>query len=238
MSTVAFVVSEVGYHWEEVAAAYKEFKAADWDVTFYSPTGHTPTPDPRSVQYTNILMRGVGYGTSHEDGPESEQGREILRQLESPRPISQFDIEGTDVVYVAGGHGAPHDIDSNPELHRVVEALHRKGRVLSAVCHATSTFAFAKDPDGRPIVEGRSLTGFPEMVDQVMMRTGMVDSRFLPLPLSNDAELRKAGARINPVVAALNPRYIQVDPPFITGVGPKAAGEVARRVIALRRQRA
>jgi putative intracellular protease/amidase len=178
----------------------------------------------------------MGYGTSRADGPESELGREIVRQLESPRPLSEFDVAGTDVLYVAGGHGALQDVDPNPELHRIVEALHEKDRVLSAVCHATSTFAFAKGSDGRPIVEGKTLTGFPDFVDHVMARVGMVDSRFLPLALSNDAELRRAGARINPIAAALNPRRTRVDPPFVTGMGPKAAGEVARKVIALPRR--
>jgi hypothetical protein len=69
MSTVAFVVSEVGY------------------------------------RYTSQLARTIGYGTSREDGPESELGREILGQLESPRPPSHFDVDGTDVLYVVGGHG-------------------------------------------------------------------------------------------------------------------------------------
>ena len=45
MSTVAFVVSDVGYHWEEVAAAYKKFKAGGWNVTFYVLTGRKPSPD-------------------------------------------------------------------------------------------------------------------------------------------------------------------------------------------------
>jgi putative intracellular protease/amidase len=236
MSTVAFVVSEVGYHWEEVEAAYKEFKAAGWEVTFYTPNGQAPKPDPKSVRYTNPLARAMGYGTSRGEGPESGLGREILGQLESPRPLSDFDLAGTEVLYVAGGHGALEDVDPNPELHRVVEALHQKDRVLSAVCHATSTFAFVKGPAGRPIVAGKAITGFPDFVDRVMARVGMVDSRFLPLRLSNDHELRNAGARVNPVAAALNPRRIQVDPPFITGMGPKAAGEVARKVIALEQQ--
>lgn len=232
MSTVAFVVSEVGYHWEEVAAAYQEFRAAGWDVAFYTPTGGAPAPDPTSVRYTNTLARAVGYGTSREDGPESELGREILGELESPRPLSEFDVPGTDALYVVGGHGALEDVNPNPELHRIVEALHSDERVLASVCHGTSTFAFAKGADGRPIVDGKALTGFPNFVDQGMLRVGMVDERFLPLRLSNDGELRKAGARINPVAAAMNPRTTRVDPPFVTGMGPKAAGEVARRVIA------
>ncbi len=33
------------------------------------------------------------------------------------------------------------------------------------------------------------------------------------------------------LLAALNPRYTRVDPPFVTGMGPKAARKVAREII-------
>ena len=69
----------------------------------------------------------------------------------------------------------------------------------------------------------------------MMIRLGMVYDAYLPLPLINDDELRRAGAQINPLAALANPRYTVVDLPFITGVGPKAASRVARNVIRARR---
>jgi hypothetical protein len=59
---------------------------------------------------------------------------------------------------------------------------------------------------------------------------------FLPLPLVNDEELIKAGAKLKKadiIEAIANPFTIRVSPPFVTGVGPKAASRVARRVIQL-----
>ena len=62
MTSVAIVLSEAGYHWEEAAAAYKEWDAAGWKVVLYTPTGGVPTADPTSVGYMPVPLRSVGSG--------------------------------------------------------------------------------------------------------------------------------------------------------------------------------
>jgi hypothetical protein len=71
-------------------------------------------------------------------------------------------------------------------------------------------------------------------MDRALIPLHLVRREFLPLPLVNDAELRRAGARLSLVDEALavaNPRYLRKSLPFITGVGPKAAAGVARAVV-------
>ena len=186
ISNAAIVLSEAGYHWEEAAAAYQEWDAADWSVTFYTPTGRRPRPDPTSLYVTPLPLRAVGYGTTRDDGPRAYRNRELATQIESPRPLSDFDVDGTDAIYVVGGHGSLQDVNRNEDLHRIVEALYVNGRVLSSVCHATSTFAFARRSDGKSIVRGKRLTGCPKVADEMMIRLGMVHRGYLPLPLIND----------------------------------------------------
>ena len=132
MTTVAIVLSEAGYHWEEAAAAYKEWDAGRWEVVFYTPTGAVPTADPTSTRYMPLPLRAVGYGTSRRDGPESGWGRKLLALIESPRSLGEFDLDGTDVIYVVGGHGCLQDINRNedPPDH---QALYLKGCVLPRV---------------------------------------------------------------------------------------------------------
>jgi putative intracellular protease/amidase len=231
MSTVAIVLSEAGYHWEEAAAAHKEWDAARWKTVYYTPSGHAPRPDPTSLLVTPLALRAVGYGTTRNDGPDAQRNRKLAAQIASPHSLREFDVDGTDAIYVVGGHGSLQDINRDKDLHRIIEALYLKGSVLSSVCHATSTLAFAKRPDGKSIVSGKRMTGCPNIADEMMIRLGMVHKAYLPLPLINDDELRRAGAHINPIVAAANPHYTVVDLPFITGVGPKAAASVARKVI-------
>jgi hypothetical protein len=88
--------------------------------------------------------------------------------------------------------------------------------------------------DRRSIVAGHALTGFPHALDRALIAGGLVHPGFLPLPLVNDDELRRAGARLSlfdEAKAFVDPMWTRVSLPFITGVGPKAAGRVARAVV-------
>jgi putative intracellular protease/amidase len=130
-------------------------------------------------------------------------------------------------------------VNRNEILHDKIIALYRGGKLLSAVCHATSTFAFARI-GGRSIAFGKKLTGFPHAMDEVLIRAHGVDKAFLPLPFSNEHVLRQEGIDVpafDPLRGSLNPRHMCVSLPFVTGVGPKSARPVAREVIASLRAR-
>jgi putative intracellular protease/amidase len=229
---LAMVVSTVGYHWEEVFGAYYEFRKAGSEVAFYTVDGKLPQPDPLSLRLTGPLS-WFGFGISGLIAPDSLAGRDLAAQLQSVKPLSQLDPEKVDGLYLPGGHGCLFDMNRNPALHRIIVQMYSSGKPLAGVCHATSTFAFVKN-NGKSIVNGRRLTGFPQMLDELLPGIGGVAKEFLPLPFSNDQALQEGGAKIswlNQLAAALNPGYIRIDPPFISGMGPKAARPVARAVL-------
>ncbi len=85
------------------------------------------------------------------------------------------------------------------------------------------------------------MTGFPHALDRALIPLGLVSPSFVPLPLINDEELRRAGAelsRLDETRAMMDPRWVRVSLPFITGVGPKAARGVAQQVRRALAQRA
>ncbi|MCU0305118.1 MAG: DJ-1/PfpI family protein [Thermoanaerobaculales bacterium] len=228
----AMVLSTVGYHWEEVFGAWDELRKAGWEVRLYTVDGSPPRPDPMSLRRTGPLS-WLGLGVAASDSPESPRGRGLAAALEEVRPLVELGPGEVDALYLPGGHGCLFDVNRNPELHAVIGELYGAGRPLAAVCHATSTFAFV-EADGRPIVAGKGLTGFPEIVDALIAPTPLVARDFLPIPFSNDRALADAGADLrwyHKLLAAVNPRYVRVDPPFVTGMGPKAARRVARTLI-------
>lgn len=230
--TVAMVVSTVGYHWEEVVGAYDEFTRAGWTVEFYTVNGARPRIDPVSIKMTGPLSM-VGLGTSSTIAPQTALGQEVEAKLRSVRSISELNLDHLDALYLPGGHGCLFDLNENEALHAIIGDLYRRGKVLSGVCHATSTFAFVKN-GAHSIIKGKKITGFPHILDQILVAVGGVDRAFLPIPFSNDAALRAAGAAIqwsNQLAAALNPSYVRADWPFVTGMGPKAARKVAKMVI-------
>jgi len=229
------VLSTIGFHWEEALGAFDEFRDAGWTVELHTVDGSPPKVDPSSLKRTGPLS-WFGLGVSKANSPESPRGRELMVAIEGVRPLSELLTGEVDALYLPGGHGCLFDVNRSEALHSFIGELYRDGKPLSAVCHATSTFAFV-ETDGVPIVAGKKLTGFPEFVDTIMSSTGLVQHEFLPIPFSNDQALADAGANLNwrnKLLAALNPRYTRSDPPFVTGMGPKAARGVAREIIHFR----
>jgi putative intracellular protease/amidase len=221
-----------GYHWQEfydeAAVAY----ARGWSVEFFTPEGLPPSPDALSLLQTTLGPR-VGFGLAAGTGPNSPVGSRIFEAFQAPRPLAledgsfAFDASRFGTLHVAGGHGSPHDVVDNPSVERAAREVHEKGRIISAVCHATSALG--------PLLKGGNTTGFPNVVDQVMVRLGYVLDEFKP-PFHTHKDLReRVGARVSAVRATLNPAHTEVYRPgsgraeIHTGTGPIATAPMARK---------
>ena len=229
---VAMVVSTKGYHWEEVFGAYEEFRRAGWEVGLYTVNGDKPKPDPSSLKRTGPLSI-FGYGVSKRNSPDNPFGQELMHRFTSVKALSELNTDKIEALYLPGGFGCMFDMNRNEQLHDLIMDLKKKEKVLSGVCHATSTFAFVNEGAGS-IVRGKKITGFPKSLDLAAIGLGIVDPEFLPLPFSNEDTIKKEGADLkwyNRLIAALNPLYVRTDWPFVTGVGPKAARRVAKKIV-------
>lgn len=232
MTRIAIIVSTVGYHWEELFAAYWVFRDAAWNIELYTVDGTAPKVDPSSLKPTGPAAF-IGLGMSASIAPKTNRGQILTAELAKIRPLNALNSEELDALYLPGGHGCLFDVNRNPELHSIIARLHARGCLLSGVCHATSTFALTRR-DGRSIAEGHQLTGFPHALDRLLIAAGWVRPEFLPLPLINDAELKRAGTKhsiIDETLALLNPRHSCISLPFITGMGPKSATPVAKALV-------
>ncbi|MDB4968619.1 MAG: ThiJ/PfpI domain protein [Myxococcales bacterium] len=232
MVKIPIVVSTVGYHWEELYGAYDEFKKAGFEIDLFTVDGTPPRADPMSLRRTGPLSL-FGLGMAGSIAPSTPRGREIEAALATVRPVAELEPADYEAIYLPGGHGCLFDVNRNEGLHAKIAELYETNRILSAVCHATSTFALVR-VDGHSIAAGKQLTGFPQLLDDVLIPAGAVDKSFLPLPLSNERVLRQEGVdlpALDPLRGAMNPRHMCVSLPFITGVGPKSARPVARAVI-------
>ena len=230
---VAIVPSTVGFHWEEVYDAYKQYKKEGWNIDFYTVDGKPAKEDPKSVEH-QPLRSFIGLGIRDSFSPTSELGKEINYLLKNEvQNISDMNIDSIDVIYIPGGHGCLFDVNTNTILHQKLLEAFYKEKILSAVCHGTSTFAFVEDK-GTSIVAGKKMTGFPDLLDDMLLKLGWVYEDFIPLPFSNEQKMRQAGAKLsgfNLFLSIVNPFHRVKDTPFVTGVGPKSAGRVAKKVI-------
>jgi putative intracellular protease/amidase len=221
-----------GYHWQEFYDEAAVALARGWSVEFFTPLGLPPSPDALSLLQTTLGPM-VGFGLAAGMGPESPVGRRICAAFLEPRPLAledgtfTFDASRFGTFHVAGGHGSPHDVVNNQAVERAAREMHEQGRIISAVCHATSALG--------PLLSGGNTTGFPNVVDQVMMRLGYVLDEFKP-PFHTHKDLReRVGARVSAIRATLFPMHTEVYRPgsgraeIHTGTGPIATAPMARK---------
>ena len=105
----------------------------------------------------------------------------------------------------------------------LIETFHRAGKPVAAVCHAPGVLRHAKDADGRPLVQGRRVTGFANSEEAAVQLTGVVPFLVEDMLDVNGALYSKA--------ADWQPHVVQDGLP-ITGQNPASSEPAAKALLA------
>jgi putative intracellular protease/amidase len=230
---VLIVVSEKGYTWEEVFEPWRVLRQAGVEIAFASPTGVVPEPDPNGVKIRPLLSL-LGYGVGRKIAPGSPLGVELLGALGQCQPLSAVDAGALDAIYIAGGHGALFDLHDHPELNRIILDLDAAQKPVSALCHSSSVLGTVQK-EGQSLIANRKVTGFPTLLEYFILAVGWVHKNFRPLPRWTGRELNAQSKRRGlglKLLELLNMRTVVVDGHIITGVGPKAAVGLGKKLLA------
>lgn len=205
----------------ELTAAYYAFLDAGMQVDVASPSGGLIPVEPLSV---NPIIRTAG--------DDRLLGDAVLRaKINDSLPIASVDIDAYDIVYLAGGWGAAFDLGFSEPLATKITEANAAGLIIGGVCHGPLGLINATGADGRPLVEGRRVTG----VSNRQVR----DLRITNTPQHPETELRSKGAlyesskRISDVLA----NHWVVDGNLVTGQNQNAGPMVAREMLRLAQQR-
>ncbi|GCF13837.1 hypothetical protein Harman_17720 [Haloarcula mannanilytica] len=221
MTSALFVVSEHGYWGEECIEPLTTLTDAGLEITVATPTGEPPVLDERSVDPEEV-------------GEElSEHVREVHEtdeRLNNPIPLAEADADDYDTVVFPGGHGAEWDITQDTHARELLrESVAGDDGKALVVCHTVGILAFTRDSDGAFLVDGRSVTGFPNAWEE-----GLVDENdLLPdgrkLPYWVEDEVKAAGADWDAELDA--DTSVTVDGDLITARGPSSSAEAARTLL-------
>lgn len=211
-----------GYHWREIEAYVQEALDNHYTPVFFTPDGLPASPDSFSLLQGQIAPK-LGFGMLPGTGPDSEQGKAIVKGLAAPRSLASFKAEDFASLHVAGGHGSHHDLIGHELLEKAALELNEAGKLVTAVCHATPALG--------SLLEGESATGFSPQYDAALFHAGYVLPEFDP-PYNAHQGLRELGAKVS-TLKALNihhtERLEKNGVPVITGTGPEATDNVARQ---------
>ncbi|MGD0472101.1 MAG: type 1 glutamine amidotransferase domain-containing protein [Candidatus Velthaea sp.] len=203
---------KTGFWLEELAAPYYVFKDAGVQITLASPKGGRPPLDPKSNEpqsQTDITRRFV------KDADANAQLDETVR-------LDTVKQEDYDTVFYPGGHGPMWDLAEDEHSIKLLESFLAAGKTIAVVCHSTGALRHVKAPDGKALVEGKTVTGFTNGEEEEMKLTTVV-------PFLVEDEMMRLGA----VFAKVKDWsvYTVADGLLITGQNPASSGPAARLLI-------
>lgn len=167
---------KTGFWLEEFAAPYYAFLDAGAKLTLASPLGGQPPLDPKSDDPD----------AQTDDTRRFKQDSDAQRVLASTHRLSEVQASDYDAVFYPGGHGPLWDLAEDTNSVALIETMLAAGKPVSAVCHAPGVLRHAKTADGKPLVQGRQVTGFSNAEEAAVQLTDVV-------PFLVEDELKKLG---------------------------------------------
>ena len=203
---------KTGFWLEEFAAPYYVFKDANADITLVSPRGGQPPLDPKSDEPDFQTPATERY----------KNDTEAQAVLANTLKLSDISPDDFDAVFYPGGHGPLWDLTDDRNSISLIETMYAAGKTVAAVCHAPAVFRYTKAPDGSPLVEGKSVTGFSNSEEAAVELTDIV-------PFLLEDELQAIGANYSKS-SDWHP-YIVTDGNLITGQNPSSSEAVAQALL-------
>ncbi|WP_447577931.1 type 1 glutamine amidotransferase domain-containing protein [Achromobacter kerstersii] len=204
---------KTGFWLEEFAAPYYAFVDAGATVTLASPQGGQPPLDPKSDDPD----------AQTDDTRRFRQDAEAQRLLASTRRLAEVQAADYDAVFYPGGHGPLWDLAEDAKSVALIETMLAAGKPVSAVCHAPGVLRHAKTADGKPLVQGRQVTGFSNAEEAAVQLTDVV-------PFLVEDELVRLGGAYSKG-PDWQP-YVVSDGLLVTGQNPASSVGVAQALLA------
>ncbi|CAM4148683.1 type 1 glutamine amidotransferase domain-containing protein [Bordetella tumulicola] len=203
---------KTGFWLEELAAPYYVFKEAGYEIVLASPKGGQPPLDPKSNE--------PGFQTDATRRFEADV--EANKALTNTVQLADVSADDFDTVFYPGGHGPLWDLADSKDSSDLLERFIAANKPIALVCHAPGVLRHVKNAEGRPLVEGRKVTGFANTEEAAVGLTEIV-------PFLVEDELKAKGG-----IYSSGPdwgSYVVQDGLLITGQNPGSSTAAAQRLV-------
>jgi putative intracellular protease/amidase len=203
---------KTGFWLEELAAPYYEFKDAGAEIVLASPKGGQPPLDPKSNEPS--FQTDLTHRFEADAGANAQLANTV--RLDS---VSQADF---DTVFYPGGHGPLWDLAEDQTSINLIQSFIAAGKPVALVCHAPGALRHVVNPDGKPLVAGKTVTGFANSEEEAVGLTHIV-----PFLVEDDLKAKGGIYTKGPDWGS----YVVSDGLLITGQNPASSAEAAHRLI-------
>jgi putative intracellular protease/amidase len=199
---------KTGFWLEELAAPYYTFKDANAEVVLASPNGGQPPLDPKS----------------NEPSSQTEQTRRFeadaaaTAQLANTVRLDSVNQADFDTVFYPGGHGPLWDLAEDKVSIAMIESFIAANKPVALVCHAPGVLRHVRTAAGKPLVEGKKVTGFTNTEEAAVGLTDIV-------PFLVEDELKAKGGNYSKAEDWAS--YVVKDGLLITGQNPASSSAAA-----------
>lgn len=219
---ILFIVSNAHFHGEldkaagasfsEIVNAYHAFKQAGYTVDFVSPEGGAIP-----LAYIN---------TSNKLDKQYLYNHDFMYALEHTRTPQQIIPEHYKAVHYIGGSSAMYGVADNKDIQKITMEIYEKHRgIISSVCHGTAGIAHLKTSDGKYLVAGKRISGYPDAYEN---QSAAYFQQF-PFKIQETIEQRAGVFKYS----ARNQAHVEVDGRVITGQNYLSSALVAEKIIEL-----
>jgi putative intracellular protease/amidase len=218
----------VGFWWSELTHPYYAFSEAGWEVDIYSPDGGrcrwdamSDPEDQSQWQKEDVISRGYKHDP------------EFLALVANTMPVRDLDVDVYDALGVAGGQGPMFTFETATDLQQKFVEFYETGKVTSALCHGTAILAFATLSTGAPLVQGKTITGFPnieeDLADSMTWEAGALPAGRHIMPWRIEDALKQLGA--NYIQAGAFRSFAIRDGNLVTGQQNYSGADVAQKIL-------
>src|SRR5919199_1131392 len=210
----------VGFWAAELTHAYKLFIENGYEVTIASPKGGKVEVDSLSDPRDSS-----GYSKDDLISVKFLNDKDFMRLLANTRKVTDLSSDDFDAIVVVGGQGPMFTFREETGLQNAFLEFYNKGKVSAALCHGTSLLLYLKDKNGKPLVQGKRMTGFTDEEEDFADKT--VGKKVMPFRIEDEA--KKLGAEFRKAKAFES--FAIKDGNLITGQQQHSGAEVAKLVI-------
>ena len=204
-----------GVFGSEMSVPYYAFLDAGMEVDIASIKGGEIPIEPYSM----------GWPLGTEADYRFKKDTVAMAKLTNSIAVGDVDITKYDAIFLSGGWGAAYDFAQSEELAALVTAANADNDVIGSVCHGALGLVNAKDTDGTPLIEGRTVTG---VTDTQIEQLGISMT-----PKHPETELRAAKGNFVAETAFRDmfATHVAVDGHLVTGQNQNSGAEAAHRML-------
>ncbi|MFM0441384.1 type 1 glutamine amidotransferase domain-containing protein [Paraburkholderia strydomiana] len=168
---------KTGFRRKELSAPYYKFREAGAQITLASPKSGRPPLESKSNESANQIN----------DTHRFEADEAAMAALSQTKRLADIQEADFDTVFYPGGNGPLWDLAEDATSIALIKASLTARKPVAPVWHAPGVRRRVKNRDGRPLVEGKRVTGFANTNVEAVGLTAIV-------PFLVEDELKTKGA--------------------------------------------